>query len=105
MYGRVTPELARGYPGLSRPEEVPDDTGDITSSGLFSMVAVRRYVWDQEYEAEGYVRLLSTYSDHLALPPERRQRLFDGIRRLIEERYGGRIVKGYMNVLKVAERV
>ena len=40
----------------------------------------------------------------MALDPTRRERLFAGIRDLIEGENGGRIVKGYATTLYVARR-
>ncbi len=48
---------------------------------------------------EGYLRVLSTYSGHIALDPDTRERLFCGISDLIDGYYGGRIVKGYLTTL------
>jgi hypothetical protein len=60
--------------------------------------------WDQPYDAEGYVRVLSTYSGHIALEPASRERLFRSISDLIEREYDGRIVKGYLTTLYLAYR-
>ena len=102
-YLRETPDTA-GDHTLPGPGEVADTPGGIGETGLFGEVATRRYLWHQEYDAESYVRLLGTYSDHLALDPPVRERLFRGIADLINERYGGRITKGYVAILYVAHR-
>ncbi len=75
---------------------------EIEATGLFGPVKVRRYVWDKDYDAAGYIRLLSTFSDNLALPAETRAMLFDGIVDMIDGQFGGRIVKGYLVILHVA---
>ena len=79
-----------------------DRAGEIESSGLFGGVIRRDYRWDEPYDAEGYIRLLSTYSGHIGLNQASRERLFRGISDLIEREYGGRIVKGYLTTLYVA---
>lgn len=76
----------------------------IAASGLFGPVAPRRYRWAAEYDAAGYVGLLGTYADHLGLEPAPRARLFDGLAEMIDARFGGHIVKGYLTVLNVARR-
>jgi hypothetical protein len=69
-------------------------------------VALRRYVWDIEYDAESYLRLLSTYSGHIDLAEPNRQRLFKGIADLINAPpNNGRIFKCYLVVLHVAKRL
>lgn len=63
----------------------------------------RVYPWTQTYSSERYIKLLGTYSDHIALPDENRRRLFDGIVNLIETKYNGRITKHYEAVLDLRE--
>jgi SAM-dependent methyltransferase len=105
VYEREAPEIVEpDYKGLIRPEELPDRAVEIEASGLFGGVVRRDYLWDEPYDAEGYLRVLSTYSGHLALDPTSRERLFGGIRNLIEREHGGRIVKGYATTLYLARR-
>ena len=59
----------------------------------------RRYPWSKRYTADQYIRLLSTYSDHITLPGGKREKLFDGVRGLINRDYRGRILKHYEAVL------
>jgi hypothetical protein len=56
------------------------------------------------YSAEDYVSLLSTYSPTLAMAPEERALFLDGIRRLIHEKFEGRILQHYAVSLQVAQR-
>lgn len=64
----------------------------------------RVYPWTQTYSSEQYIKLLSTYSDHIALPDENRHRLFEGIVNLIETKYDGQVTKHYQAVLDLRER-
>ena len=64
----------------------------------------RNYRWDETYAAEGYLRVLNTYSGHRSLGDASRQRLFRSIADLIDEGFDGRIVKGYLTTLYVAKR-
>ena len=59
----------------------------------------RVYPWTQTYSSEQYIKLLGTYSGHIALPDENRHRLFEGIVDLIETKYDGQITKHYEAVL------
>jgi hypothetical protein len=106
VYEREAPEIVKpgDYKELPRPDELPDRLGEIEASGLFAGVVRRDYRWDEPYDAEGYLRVLSTYSGHIALDPDTRERLFGGISDLIEGEYGGRIVKGYLTTLYLAYR-
>lgn len=101
IYRREAPEIFSDSP-LPSHDEVRGRTDDIEQTGLFDEVTVRKYRWDAEYDAVSYLRLLGTYSGHIALDDATRQRLFDGISRLIDESFGGRIVKSYTTVLYLA---
>jgi hypothetical protein len=98
----VGPDDHKGRP---RPDEVPDRAAEIEASGLFGDMKTRNYQWEQAYDTEGYIRVLSTYSSHRSLDDASRERLFRGILELIESGYGGRIVKGYLTTLYVARRL
>jgi SAM-dependent methyltransferase len=106
VYEREAPEIVKPEDagGLPRPEEVPDRTGEIEGSGLFEGVTKRLYRWNETYDAEGYLRVLNTYSGHRGLEEATRERLFRGIAGLIDGEYGGRVVKGYLTTLYVARR-
>ena len=92
------------YEGPPRSDEIPDRTGEIEGSGRFEAVTRRNYRWDETYDAEGYLRVLNTYSGHRSLRDDTRERLFCGIADLIDNRFDGRIVKGYLTTLYVAKR-
>jgi hypothetical protein len=106
VYEREAPEIVKpdDHNGLPRPDEILDRTGDIEASGLFSDVVRRNYRWDEPYDTECYIRVLSTYSSHIGLARPSRERLLRGISDLIEREHGGRIVKGYLTTLCVAYR-
>ncbi len=82
------------------------DRGDhqITGADLYEPPIHREYPWSQEYTAGEYIRLLGTYSDHIALPGDERARLFSEISELIDDKYDGRIVKQYVAVLDLRKK-
>lgn len=86
-------------------DAIPLDTADIAASGLFEQPEFRRYLWDQPYTTATYIDLLLTYSGHRALPPDDQRGLLACISGLIDERYGGNIVKQYMTELRIARPV
>lgn len=105
IYAREAPEICdENYGGPPRPEDLLDRTEEIENSGLFGPVVRRSSRWDQAYDAAGYLRVLGTYSDHRNLDAATRDRLFRGIGLLINEEFGGRIVKGYQTSLYVAQK-
>ena len=62
------------------------------------------YPWTQTYSSEQYIKLLGTYSGHIALSEENKRLLFEGITNLIETKYNGRITKYYEAVLDLREK-
>ncbi len=93
--------VGKGGDSPCRPEGVEDFGAEMEASGLFRVVAERRYQWEMEYTADAYVDVLGTYSDHLMQEKETRERLFD----LIRARIGDRTVrKSYLATLDVAVR-
>jgi SAM-dependent methyltransferase len=102
-YEAVLPDDPQTQAGGPGPPEAVDDLGDeIAASGLFEVVGARRYVWDVTYTADEYIDVLSTYSGHRALDEERRNLLFERIRRRIAARPDCRVRKTYLALLNVA---
>ena len=98
--GEGLPEGAVWY----RPGELPDERAEIEASGLFTDVAVRQFGWEISYDAEGYLRLLDTFSGHIAMEPWQRDRLYGAIRERLASRPDGRLRRGWGAVLHVARR-
>lgn len=87
-----------------RPGELADLRDEIDASGYFGDVTVRRYLWRTRYSAEDFVGVLGTYSDHLALDDDVRERLLAGLRRRIDDSLGGTVIHDYEFTLNVARR-
>ncbi|CAN5660827.1 class I SAM-dependent methyltransferase [soil metagenome] len=106
IYEREAPEIVgpKDYKGLPQPDEVPDRKEEIQNSGHFDRIITRHYRWDETYDSRGYLRVLNTYSGHRSLRDDTRERLFRGIADLIDTRFGGCIVKGYLTTLYVAKK-
>jgi SAM-dependent methyltransferase len=103
----VYDEIGEGLPpgtGVIRPGELPDDRTEIEGSGLFRDVAVRQFDWEVRYTAEEYIRLLDTFSGHIAMQQWQRDRLYGEIRRRLAERPDGTLRRHWGAVLQVARR-
>jgi SAM-dependent methyltransferase len=87
------------------PEDLPDQRAEIEATGLFTDVAVRRFDWEITYTAEEYIRLLDTFSGHIAMAPWQRGRLYGEIRRRLAARPDGTLRRHWGAVLHVARRV
>jgi SAM-dependent methyltransferase len=96
--GQGLPEDALRPP----PGELPEQTSEIEASGLFNVVAVEHFDWTVDYNAESYIDLLRTFSGHIAMPAESRQRLFAEIRQRLARRPNGQVRRGWGAVLHIA---
>jgi SAM-dependent methyltransferase len=101
-------EIGEGRPPgpvRPRPGELPDAlSAEIEASGLFGDVVVRQFDWEVRYDAAGYLRLLDTFSGHIALAPCQRGRLYGEIRRRLAQRPGGELRRHWGAILHVARR-
>lgn len=70
----------------------------------FSEPVQRVYDSQVEYTSEEYVKLLSTYAGHIALPEDNRRKLFEGAADLIDRSYGGSVVKEYRTYLTLRKK-
>jgi SAM-dependent methyltransferase len=101
-YGELGRRMATWPP--APPEDLPDPTPGYEASGHFIVDAVRRYVWATEYDADGYINLLKTFSDHIAMSEADRTYLFNAIRELTATRPGGLITRHWISTLVIAHR-
>jgi hypothetical protein len=75
----VFEEIGEGLPkGASRPRpgELPDARDEIERSGLFEELIIRHVDWEVVYTAEGYLRLLDTFTGHIAMQAWQRDGLY-----------------------------
>jgi SAM-dependent methyltransferase len=103
----VYEEIGEGLPRgthFPAPAELPDERAEIEASGLFTGVEVRRFDWEVRYTAGAYIRLLDTFSGHIAMAQWQRDRLYAEIRRRLAGRPGGRLRRHWGAVLHVARR-
>lgn len=103
----VYDEIGEGLPPgdhRPRPGELHDQSPEIEASGLFIMAGVRHYDWEQLYDAESYIRVLSTFSGHIAMGQGQRDRLYGEIRARLARRPGHSVRRHWGAVLHVAHR-
>jgi ubiquinone/menaquinone biosynthesis C-methylase UbiE len=98
VYRVCAPSIASNAPKPGRMQQEP------IGLGSFKEPVVRTYPWSVQYSAEEYIKLLSTYSDHISLPDAEREALFEGIADLIHKEYGGRVLKHYQAVLTLRRK-
>jgi SAM-dependent methyltransferase len=106
----VYDEIGEGIPGgwvYSTAETLTDRASEIEATGLFTDVRLRRFGWEISYTADEYIRLLDTFSGHIAMAQWRRTRLYGEIRLRLAERPGrpdGRVRRHWGGILHVARR-
>jgi SAM-dependent methyltransferase len=103
----VYEEICEGRPDdwfTPRPDQMRDFAAEISGSGLFTDVQVRRFDWEIRYTADRYIALLDTFSNHIAMGQAKRDRLYGEIRRRLAERPDGQLRRHWGAVLHVARR-
>ncbi len=85
-------------------DDIQAHVDEIDATGLFEPAGARTYPWRYTCGTADYLRLINTYSGHLALPEPNRRALYAGLAELINRRYGGQVVKDYLAVLYVARK-
>lgn len=63
----------------------------VIDSGQFKDLVSDQVMSEVTYTVNDYLALLNTYSPYLALDPQTREALFEGLRETIEQNYKGRI--------------
>ena len=104
----VYDEINEGMPpgtGFAKPDELADSTDEIEASGLFTDVTVRLFDWEVWYTAESYIRLLDTFSGHIAMADWQRDRLYGEIRRRLANRPDGQLRRHWGAMLHVARKI
>jgi trans-aconitate methyltransferase len=104
VYARYSPFFKTPTSHPAKEMAFQTEAAYIQSTGLFTSVTVRTYPWSWTYTAAEYVRLLNTYSDHLAMPADQRARLYQEITALIDRSYGGKVERPYLSLLYLAKK-
>jgi hypothetical protein len=85
-------------------ETLPSFESELAATGLFAGTVVRRFQWEISYTASDYIRLLETFSGHIAMEPWQRDRLYGEIRRRLGLRPDGLVRRHWGGVLHVARK-
>ena len=102
IYGEQVPEWRVPGARQTTDQRIAEIRRQISASGRFEEPTVKLYRWTRTYSSGDYVKLLDTYSDHRALPEDRRSRLYGEVKRMIDERYGGLVERPYLTALFLA---
>jgi SAM-dependent methyltransferase len=100
--------IGEGLPADSSwplPGELSDDRAEMAETGLFGDAVIRHFDWEIRYTAQEYIRLLDTFSGHIAMAEWQRERLYGEIRRRLAERPGGQLRRHWGAALHVARKL
>jgi SAM-dependent methyltransferase len=100
IYRKITPDFDRPQ---NIEETIQERSEEFSRSGCFGPLTIRRFPWSRTYQTREYIGLLNTYSDHIRLPAQIRQRLFEEIANVIDS-HGGLIEREYLAVLYIAQK-
>jgi SAM-dependent methyltransferase len=103
----VYDEIGEGMPSgwvSPKPDTLAGRGAEIEATGLFTDVAIKRFDWEIRYTADSYIRLLDTFSGHIAMEPWQRERLYGEIRRRLARRPDGLVRRHWGTVLHVGRK-
>jgi SAM-dependent methyltransferase len=103
VYDEINESLPPGAIRL-RPGELPDSADEIEASGLFEVIGIRHFDWEQDYDAQRYIDLLETFSGHIEMADWQKERLYGEIRRRLALRPDGLLRRGWGTVVHIARR-
>lgn len=102
VYESNAPSLDRRYEDSAMQAEILNELGQMAiESGQFKDMVSRQIEVKVTYSVDQYLMLLNTYSPHLKLEPQQKQRLFKGLRQVLEQN-GETIQLCYVSAFNIA---
>jgi SAM-dependent methyltransferase len=93
------------HPAASEPFPTrPEEGLELRAAPAFGDPEQRFYEWTERYDAEAYVELISTHSDHMLLGEHEREALFGAVADAIDG-IGGELEVPYLTALTLARAV
>jgi SAM-dependent methyltransferase len=86
---------------MGKIEKAENENYSRLNTDLFRKICEYSYFWSENYSIENYIKLISTYSDHISLEEKNRNSLFSELRDLAERKYDGEIKKDYQLRLEI----
>jgi SAM-dependent methyltransferase len=98
VYQKHAPDLLKQQEDREAQEASLKDFGQIAmESDRFKDLIYEQWVCETTYNTNDYLTLLSTYSPYLALEPQNRTALFEGLRENIDRDLGRRLQLSYIS--------
>lgn len=103
VYADHAPALNRAYETQAEQLEILNQLGNLSiASGHFKDMVSESLTVSVTYSIDQYLLLLNTYSPHLKLEPEPKQKLFDGLRQVLEQQ-GETIDLSYVSAFHIVK--
>lgn len=77
---------------------------ELARISYFDVVERGSFPFELALTSDDLIRLHMTFSDHLRLPEEERNALFDALRKLADDDFGGEVVKPYETEVIIAQK-
>jgi SAM-dependent methyltransferase len=105
VYQTHAPDLSRPYEDSAAQAAILNELGQMAiESGYFKDRVSEHMQVEVTYSIDQYLLLLNTYSPHLKLEPTQKQRLFEGLRQVLE-RSGDTIQLSYVSAFDIARPI
>jgi SAM-dependent methyltransferase len=101
VYRRHAPHMVGGWRTM---EDLPKTIDSEFLELGFEDAGVFVYPWVEAYDTDRYIKVLQTFSNHIALPDGVRAALLEDMAGLIDERFGGVVEKHWFTTLEVARK-
>ena len=105
IYRKIVPEWPDPNTKQRTNDWINETEKKIVESDLFNILKIKKYYWFRNYTSKDYIKLLSTYSDHISLEEHRRTRLFNEIKAFIDNDFNGIVKRPYLTVLFIAKKI
>ncbi len=103
VYQTHAPSLNRRYEDSATQTAILNELGQMAiKSGQFKDMVSGQIEVEVTYSVDQYLLLLNTYSPHLKLEPQQKQRLFEGLRQVLEQN-GDTMQLSYISAFHVAQ--
>jgi SAM-dependent methyltransferase len=104
VYQAQAPLLARYENRTTQAEQLRKIGQAAIDAGLFKNLVSQQIICEMTYGIDEYLALLSTLSPYIALEPEKRTALFEGLSNVLERKCGERIETSYLSMFHVAQK-
>jgi SAM-dependent methyltransferase len=88
VYAEWAPEIEHLDPS---PVKLQAARAELTASSVTGPVTEVAVEWSRRFTSAEFAAMLASYSNHIVLPPDRREALLTGIRRVIDQNLGGTV--------------